>query len=208
MANPTTVIHRSTPTPEQIREQDLREIENALVEHKAAILETLELMSYVQETELLNILKALVSERNEVIDHIVTFVDGSDMTRSLKNALLLFGTLGQLNVEEMEPLIGKLNGVISSVAELGSESGRSTSLLQTLKDPDLIDGLNTALALLKGLGAKPADLKDGVRDQNNRYEEGNNQAKHTNVSTSIPTKWIAVAAASASLFALGVLFKK
>ena len=132
MAKPITVIHRTERTEEEQREQDLQEILHALTDNKDAILDTVELMSYVQETELINIVKAMIGEREEVLHNIVTFVDGSDMTRSIKNMLLLFNTIGQLNVEEMEPIIGKLNGAISEVAKQGNQKGGYTSLIQNL----------------------------------------------------------------------------
>jgi len=194
MAKPTKVIHRLQPTEEEKRKQDLREIEDALVENKDAILDTLELMKYVQETELINILKALIAERDEVVENVVTFVDGSELTRSLKNALLLFNTLGQLNVEEMEPLIAKLNGAITQVAKEGIERGGYTSLLQAIKDPDLVEGLNTTLALLKGLGAHHEEQEE--KEEKQEKEKGTNP------------KWVAAATAGASLLALSFLFRK
>lgn len=204
MAKPTAVIHRMELTEEQKREQDLQEILNALIENKNAILDVLELMKTVQETELIPILKALVAERDEVLTNVVTFVDGSDLTRSLKNALLLFNTLGQLNVEEMEPLVGKLNGAITEVARQENKRGGYVSLIETLNDPDLIEGLNTTLALLKGLGAKPVDLDgDSKEDKTQPYTKANPSQLNNS------SKWIAGAAAvGASLFAIRLLFKK
>lgn len=205
MAKATTKIHRIELTEEQMRERDLQEILTALVDNKAAILDTLDVMKYVQDTELLNILRALVAERNEVLHHILTFVDGSDLTRSMKNMLLLFNTLGQLNIAEMEPLVGKLNGVISAVAEQGDERGGYSSLFHKLTDPDLVEGLNTALAILKGLGAEPADLEDGVERDNHPHR--GKPPSHQPAGNS--AKWIAAAGAvSASLVVLGLLFKK
>ena len=87
MAKPITVIHRTEPTKEELREQDLQEILHALADNKDAILESIELMHYVQDTELINILKALIGERDEVLQQVVTFVEDSDMTRSLKNKI-------------------------------------------------------------------------------------------------------------------------
>jgi uncharacterized protein YjgD (DUF1641 family) len=206
MAKPITVIHRTEPTKKEQREQDLQEILNALANNKDAILDTIELMHYVQDTELINILKALIGERDEVLQQVVTFVEDSDMTRSLKNMLLLFNTIGQLNVEEMEPIIGKLNGAISEVAKQGNQKGGYTSLIQNLSDPKIVEGLNTALALLKGLGAGPVDIdEDGKKGTTE--EPSNYQSRSTN--TGNVSKWIAVAgAASASIVALSMLFKK
>src|SRR5699024_1044177 len=167
---------------------------------------TVELMSYVQETELINIVKAMIGEREEVLHNIVTFVDGSDMTRSIKNMLLLFNTIGQLNVEEMEPIIGKLNGAISEVAKQGNQKGGYTSLIQNLSDPQMIEGLNTTLALLKGLGADPVDIdEDGEKGTTSDYSSHRNKTS----SGGNTSKWIAAAgAAGASIFAFTRLFKK
>lgn len=207
MAKPITVIHRTELTEEEKREQDLQEILNALADNKEAILDTLELMKAVQQTELLNILKALVNEREEVLENIVTFLDGSDIPRSLNKALLLFQTLGELNAEELEPLVKKLNGAITEVAKQGDQRGGYVSLIQNLNDPDLIEGLNTTLALLKGLGAG-TEKSDVDKDEDRSRPSGYAKAAATTISNG-NSKWFAVAAtAGASLLALRLLFKK
>jgi len=195
MAKATKVIHRIQPSKEALRKQDLQEIEEALIENKEAIIETLELMQQIQETELPGILKALVAEREEVLEEIVTFMDGSDITRSLSNAMQLFTVLGQFNFEEMEPIVQKLNAGLSEVARASDRKGGYPALLQSISDPDVIEGLNTGLAFAKGLGStETGDNKEKTEQKN----EGNSSG----------TKWIAAAAAGISLIALPFMFKR
>ncbi|WP_164215186.1 DUF1641 domain-containing protein [Virgibacillus sp. YIM 98842] len=199
MAKATKVIHRIQPSEETLRQQDLQEIEDALAENKEAVIETLELLKQIHGTELPNMLKAIIAEREEVLEQIVTFMDGSDITRSLSNAMQLFTVLGQFNVEEMEPIVKKLNAGMSEVAHRNSKGGGGIpSLLQAMTDPDVIEGLNTGLAFVKGLGKSDTD-KD--------IEESAPVRQHKNEKAS-GTKWMAAAAAGASLLALPLLFRK
>jgi uncharacterized protein YjgD (DUF1641 family) len=195
MAKATKVIHRIQPSEEALRKQDLQEIEEALIENKDAIIETLELMQQIQGTELPGILKALVAEREEVLEEIVTFMDGSDITRSLSNAMQLFTVLGQFNFEEMEPLVEKLNAGLSEVARTSDKIGGYPALLQAISDPDVIEGLNTGLAFAKGLGSTETEDSKKKTEQEN---EGNSSG----------TKWIAAVAAGVSLIALPFMFKR
>lgn len=199
MAKATKVIHRIQPSEEEIRKRDLQEIEDALVENKDAIIETMELLKRVQGTELINILKALVAEREEVIEEIVTFMDGSDITRSLSNAMQLFTILGQFNVEEMEPLVEKLNAGLNEVAHAGDKKGGLPALLQAMTDPDVLEGLNTGLAFAKGLGKTPGD---------DQKQEAYPQAGQYNGEKNSNAKWIAAVAAGTSLLTLPFLFRK
>lgn len=200
MAKATKVIHRIEPNEKDVRQAELQDIEDALIENKETILETLELMKQVQSTELPNILKALIAEREAVLEHIVTFLDGADLTRSLSNAMQLFTVLGQFNFEEMEPVVEKLNAGLNEVANAGHKRGGYATLLQSMTDPGVIEGLNTALAFTKGLGSsgigetKTYDLPD---KQNN--DEKTNNTRNT--------KWIVVAAVSASVLSLPFLFR-
>jgi uncharacterized protein YjgD (DUF1641 family) len=192
MAKATKVIHRIQPAEEEIRKQDLQEIEDALIENKDAIIETLELMKQVQGTELLHIMKALVTEREEVLEQIVTFMDGSDITRSLSNAMQLFTVLGQFNFEEMEPIVKKLNAGLNEVAHMDDKGvGGFPALLQAMTDPDVMEGLNTGLAFAKGLGS--------TKEQENPRQDHSGKTSGT--------KWIAAAAAGASLLVLPFLFR-
>jgi uncharacterized protein YjgD (DUF1641 family) len=195
MAKPTKVIHRLQPSEDTLRKQDLQEIEDALVENKDAVIETLELMKQIQETELPNILKALVAEREEVLEHLVKFMDGSDITRSLSNAMQLFTVLGKFDLEEMEPLVEKLNAGLSEVAHASDQRGGYPALLQRITDPDVIEGMNTGLAFAKGLGSSDS-------------EETPEKTTHENAQNSSSTKWIAAATAGATLIALPFLLRK
>lgn len=200
MAKATEVIHRIQPNEKDVRQAELQDIEDALIENKETILETLELMKQVQATELPNILKALIAEREAVLEHIVTFLDGADLTRSLSNAMQLFTVLGQFNFEEMEPVVKKLNAGLNEVANAGHKRGGYATLLQSMTDPDVIEGLNTALAFTKGLGSSGTNKSEihNIADQQNHDEKTNNTRN---------TKWIVATAIGASVLSLPFLFR-
>ena len=72
--------------------------------------------------------------------------DTEETANTLKNLLLLFGTLGMLDVKQLEPLILKVNaGVANAVEQKDSEEKTGYfDIIRSLKDPEI----NKAVTLL------------------------------------------------------------
>ncbi|GAB3059177.1 helical membrane plugin domain-containing protein [Virgibacillus ainsalahensis] len=198
MAKATKVIHRIEPSEEEIRQRELEQVEATLIENKEGVMEALELLRRLQENGVFEILNATLAQREEVIGHIVTAMDNADTTKSLKNVLLMFDTLGKLNIEELEPLVQKMNKGISKVAEyeLEEKKGRGgySALLSSITDKEVMEGANTLMAFVKGFGV-------------DQEEKEQTEQKPRTTSPSPTKKWIATAA-GISLLALPILFKK
>lgn len=56
----------------------------------------------------------------------------------------VFTILRQLNFEKIDSLGEKLNAGLNEVAYADSKRGGYTTLLPSMTDPDIIEGLNTA----------------------------------------------------------------
>ncbi|MBY7142046.1 DUF1641 domain-containing protein [Virgibacillus sp. NKC19-3] len=212
MAKATKVIHRIEPTEEEIRERDLRQLEETLLENKEAVADALKLMNYFRDNEIFNMLHALFAERDQVLEQVVTAIDESDATKSMKNALLLLDVLGKFNVEELEPLLYKMNTAVSRVASYehyGKERGGYPALLRSLKDPEMIEGLNVLMALLKGLGVNQEDrekAKSESQRQQHAWEKRNTESDER--QSGLSGKWYAIAAGVSLLAALPLIFKR
>ncbi|MCY8268419.1 DUF1641 domain-containing protein, partial [Bacillus haynesii] len=64
----------------------------------------------------------LFGQGDKVLDILVKKADTEETANTLKNLLLLFGTLGMLDVKKLEPLILKVNaGVANAVEQKDSE---------------------------------------------------------------------------------------
>ncbi|MBB6450136.1 uncharacterized protein YjgD (DUF1641 family) [Geomicrobium halophilum] len=211
MAKATKVIHRIEPSEEELRQRDWEQIETTLLENKEVIADTFELMKHLQEKEIFNTLNALLAEGDKVLDRVMRAIDNSDATQSMKNSLLMFDTLGSFNMQELEPLLLKLNTGISKVAEyehFGREGGGYPSLLHSLKDPEVVEGMNVLMAFLKGFGINQEDReKMEPVEAKLKHEQEKKERSRVSQRSSSNNKWYMVAA-GVSLLALPFLFKK
>ncbi|UJL46707.1 DUF1641 domain-containing protein [Virgibacillus sp. NKC19-16] len=212
MAKATKVIHRIEPTEKEIREQELRQLEGKLLENKEAVADALKLMNHLRDNEIFNMLNALFAESDQVLERVVTAIDESDTTKSMKNLLLLVDVLGKFNLEELEPLLLKMNTAVSKVAayeHYGKERVGYPALLRSLKDPEVIEGMNVLMAFLKGLGVNQEDrekAKSETQRLQHAREKRNKESDEQQSGSS--SKWYAVAAGVSLLAALPLFFKK
>jgi len=161
MAKATKVINWQQVDPEEQKKQELEELENALLENKDVIYDTLEIMKGLQDREIFNMGKALIHEDDAVLERLLNFVNSQDITGSLKNLLLSFDLIGTVEIEKLEPVMLKLNSAVSQMGEYERDTngGSYTSLLQAMKDPDVIEGMNLLMAFLKGFGSSQKERK-------------------------------------------------
>lgn len=165
MAKAIKQIKRIEVTEEEKRANDLREIEDALLENKDALLETLQVVGGMKERGILSLLNGLFGEGDRVLKVLVDLLNQPENTAALKNLLLLVGTMGNINVKELEPLLLKVNAGIENVAEQGEDTKKTgyLDLLRTLKDPEVNRSLTILITFLKGMGKdtdNEAQLKD------------------------------------------------
>ncbi|QDI92185.1 DUF1641 domain-containing protein [Salicibibacter halophilus] len=213
MAKATRVIHRMEPSEEELRQRDWKEIESVLLENKEVVADTFELMKGLQDWEVFNTLNALHREGDAVLERLVTAMDNADTTQSMQNMLLMFSVLGKLDMEEVEPLVLKMNTAISQVAEYehyGKEGGGYPALLRSMKDPEVIEGMNVLMTFLKGFGANQ-EHREKLEDRDAKLQHESEKAvagtRVSRRSTSSSNKWY-VAVAGVSLLALPFIFKK
>ncbi|WP_100011796.1 DUF1641 domain-containing protein [Lentibacillus sediminis] len=212
MAKATKLIHRMELSKEEQRKRDWEEIETALLQNKQALTEAIELLQHLEKKKFLEAGNAALAESQQVLDIVVKFVDNTDTTQSIKNALLVFDTLGKMNMEELEPLILKINTAISQVAKYEHyerERGGYPHLLRALRDPEVVEGLNVLTAFLKGLGVNQEDREKASEESKEQHarEEQESENRDGSKSSSFRGKWY-LAAAGASLAALPFLLVK
>lgn len=111
MAKAITHIRRMEISEEEQRRLDLEEVEALLIEHKDALRAFLTVLDKMNKQGGFDIAAGLFDQGEHVMDILVKAIDNPGAARTLKNGLLLIGTLGQLNVEKLGPVIARLNGV-------------------------------------------------------------------------------------------------
>ncbi|RST77599.1 DUF1641 domain-containing protein [Siminovitchia acidinfaciens] len=162
MAEPIKNIQFKPVDEEEQRKKDLLEIEDALLANKDSILEVMEVMGYLKQRGILDMAKGLLGQGDKVLDIAVNLANMPENKNSLKNLLLLVGTIGMINVTQLEPVLLKLNAGIARVAELEDKEGEKTSYLgmaRALKDPEINRSITLLLEFLKGMGTDVSELE-------------------------------------------------
>ncbi|MQR96296.1 DUF1641 domain-containing protein [Fictibacillus phosphorivorans] len=154
MAKAIKNVQKQTITAEEKRSNDLREVEDALIQNKTAILQTLEILNHMNEKGILPLLNGLFGQGDKVMDIAVKAMDKPENTNTLKNLLLLLGTLGMINVKQLEPFLLKIDAGIARVAE-HKDTDEKTSyfdIVRSLKDPEINKAVTILMQFLKGMG--------------------------------------------------------
>lgn len=167
MAKATTVIRKMEIDPEKQRKEDLRAIEDVLLDNREGITDLLKLLQRFQHKEVFHMAESMIGQSDKILERVVLSMDHPEITRSLKNMLLLFEALGKVNVDELEPMIQKLNNAVSNIAEYDKRNERASylNLISAMKDKEVVDGINVMVALVKGFGSSTNNAADkyGIR---------------------------------------------
>ncbi len=182
MAKATTKIRRIELSEEEKRTRDLEEIQGALIENKEAILETVELLGNMRETGVLSLANGLFGQSDKVASILVKTMDKPENINAIKNILLMFGTLGMINVKQLEPILLKVDAGIANMTKNADDDDDEKigylDMIQTLKDPDVNKSISMIFDFLKGMGTDVEGLEkntDGIppnqTNQNETFSE-------------------------------------
>ncbi|MEY8190363.1 DUF1641 domain-containing protein [Peribacillus simplex] len=161
MAKATKVINRITLSDEERRRIELEDIERTILENKEVIKETFEVMKGMQDRGILSMVNSLLKEGDKVLNILVKTADTPETANTLKNLLLILGTLGSLNVQQLEPLILKVNSGIARVAEAGKTPDKPSylALMRSLNDQEVKQAMTFLMTFLKGMGEDTSGLE-------------------------------------------------
>lgn len=174
MAKPVRKIERIEISEEDQRQLDLREVEDALVHNKEAILESLQVIQHMHDRGFLSLLNGLFGQGDQVLKILMHKADSPETANTLKNLLLMVGVLGTINVKQLEPILLKVNAGIARVAEVKDheEEMGYFDIFRSLKDPEVNRSITFVFEFLKGMGEDTSEL-----ERNTQKPE--NQGRHT-----------------------------
>ncbi|AGX06117.1 MULTISPECIES: DUF1641 domain-containing protein [Bacillus] len=177
MAKAITHIQRKTLSEEEKRKKDLMEVEDALIDNKEAILESLKVMRNMHDRGVLSLLSGLFGQGDKVLDILVRAADKPETSNTLKNLLLMGGTLGMINVKQLEPFLLKIDSGIARVAEAGDTQEKTSffDLARSLKDPEVNRAVTLLLTFLKGMGQETKELERNTQLPQEQIEEQRKQ---------------------------------
>lgn len=168
MAEPINRINRLEISEEEKRRMELEEIEDALLENKEAIMQTMKLMKNMNDRGAIEMASALFGQGDKVMHTLVETLDKPESTNSIKNVLLLMGTAGLINVKQLEPLLIRLDAGIAQVAEAEESADKKTGvidLFKALRDPEINRSITLLLSFLRGMGGTTGELREEMQPE-------------------------------------------
>ncbi|PLR86845.1 hypothetical protein CVD25_17185 [Bacillus canaveralius] len=177
MAKAIKKIHRIEVNEQEKRKKDLREVEDALIDNKEAILQSLQVLHHMHERGILSVLNGLLGQGDRVLNILVKAADKPENTNAIKNLLLMVGTLGMINVQQLEPFLLKVDAGIARVAKHANTEEKTSyfDLVGALKDPEINRAVTLLLNFLKGMGQDTEEFErntDGASPaQQQKYGE-------------------------------------
>jgi uncharacterized protein YjgD (DUF1641 family) len=130
--------------PVDARNDLIRRVEHAPVEHAEAVLSAYELLQKLHEKGMLELLTGLLSAGDTVVNHVVGVVSSKEMVNALRIGLIFSNLLSSIDPD-------KLHNIIADAGKEETPSLLSIGKMATSKDARR--GMATAVGLLNVFGA-------------------------------------------------------
>jgi uncharacterized protein YjgD (DUF1641 family) len=129
--------------PANSREDLIRKVEQAPVEHAEAILAAYDVLQRLHEKGLLSLASGLLSAGDTVVNHLVDVVSSKEMVNALRIVLVFSNLLSSIDPDQLHAV----------VAGAGKETPSLLAIGKQATSQDARRGLATAVGLLNVLGA-------------------------------------------------------
>lgn len=154
MAERITEIKRLKKSYEQIKQESLNDVIDAIVENKDSILKAIRLIGILDEAKILDALNGGLKARQVIINKFAVDLNKDIYSGVLTNMAQLVFLLGELDVEDLSELLSRLNRGIHA-ANLTKPGDKTTikNLVGFLRDDDLNRSMTYMLNLLRGMSS-------------------------------------------------------
>ncbi|TDM12545.1 DUF1641 domain-containing protein [Macrococcus lamae] len=160
MAQPTKVIRRTEVNVDELRSEELRELEDQLMMHKDTLLKLFRLMEQLDNHEVFNALNAGLAKSDPILTRVLNALNETEIDKAIRNGLLLSQGLGKFKFDALEPMILKINKGFELSAEHNERQSLGLiSLLKVLVSRDFIEGAVFLTKFVQGFGISTERLK-------------------------------------------------
>jgi uncharacterized protein YjgD (DUF1641 family) len=130
-------------TPADSREDLIRRVEQAPVEHAEAVLAAYDLLQRLHEKGLLDLLNGLLSAGDTVVNHVVDVVSSKEMVTALRIGLIFSNLLSSIDADALHGVLAGAGKQAPSLLALGKQA----------VSKDARCGMAAAVGLLNAFGA-------------------------------------------------------
>jgi uncharacterized protein YjgD (DUF1641 family) len=140
-------------TPRNSREDLVRKVEQAPVEHAEAVLAAYDLLQRLHEKGMIDLLSGLLSAGDTVVDHVVDVISSKEMITALRIGLTFTNLLSSIDADKLHAVVADAENETPSLLSIGKQA--------TSKDARR--GLATAVGLLNVFGAALRTANEGKK---------------------------------------------
>jgi uncharacterized protein YjgD (DUF1641 family) len=129
--------------PVDARNDLIRRVEQAPIEHAEAILSAYELLQQLHEKGMLNLLTGVLSAGETVVNHVVSVVSSKEMVNMLRMGLIFSNLLSSIDPDKLS----------SVIAQAGEEPPSLLAIGRQATSKEARRAMGVALGLLNVVGA-------------------------------------------------------
>ncbi|MGW9816054.1 DUF1641 domain-containing protein [Staphylococcus cohnii] len=152
MAERITKIKRMQKSEEQIKQESLAEVTDAIAANKDSIMKAINIISTLDDAKILDTVSGMVNSRGVIANKFAVELNKEQYTGLITNMASLVFLLGDLNVNDLSIMLNKVNKGLS-VANQASPNQKTsiTGLMSVLRDDEMNRSLTYMLNMLRGM---------------------------------------------------------
>lgn len=152
MAERITKIKCMQKSEEQIKQESLAEVTDAIAANKDSIMKAINIISTLDDAKILDAVSGMVNSRGVIANKFAVELNKEQYTGLITNMASLVFLLGDLNVNDLSIMLNKVNKGLS-VANQASPNQKTsiTGLMSVLRDDEMNRSLTYMLNMLRGM---------------------------------------------------------
>lgn len=129
-------------TPQNSRNDLIRRVEQAPVEHAEAVLAAYDLLERLHEKGMIELLNGVLAAGDTVVERVVDLISSREMITALRMVLMLSNLMNSINPDELHAVISNADKETPSLFAIGKQAASK----------DARRGMAAAVSLLELLG--------------------------------------------------------
>ncbi len=144
-------------TPRNSRNDLIRRVEQAPVEHAEAVLAAYDLLQRLHEKGIIDLLNGLLSAGDTAVERVVDLISSREMVTALRMALMFSNLLNSINPDELHTVISNAGKETPSLFAMGKQATSKDARRGMAAAVSLLELLGKALHSQQS-GSKPGEI--------------------------------------------------
>jgi len=140
-------------TPQNSRNDLIRRVEQAPVEHAEAVLAAYDLLKRLHEKGMIELLNGVLAAGDTVVERVVDLISSREMITALRMVLMLSNLMNSINPDELHAVISNADKETPSLFAIGKQAASK----------DARRGMAAAMSLLELLGKALLSQQSGSK---------------------------------------------